>query len=309
MSETSGRVPTLVPSARAPDGAETARLGKLARRAFGAAPRADGARTGEPACRGGHGGRVTLVGAGPGDPGLLTLNAVRALQAADVILFDDLVSDGVLDLARREAKRMMVGKRGDRPSCAQADINALMLTLARAGRHVVRLKSGDPMIFGRAGEEIEELRAAGIPVAVVPGITTGLALAAELGVSLSRRGEAQAVHFVTGRDRHGDVPSDLDWARLADPRSTTIIYMGGKTASRIAERLIAEGLPADTPTLVARDVSRPSQRIWRGTLDELRGPFPLPSDGPVIIGIGTVMRQESAGAELEREQVSVRKAR
>jgi uroporphyrin-III C-methyltransferase / precorrin-2 dehydrogenase / sirohydrochlorin ferrochelatase len=136
-------------------------------------------------------GRVTLVGAGPGDAELLTLKAVRALQSADVILFDDLVSDEILDLARREAKRMLVGKRGQRESCSQSDINALMLKLAGQGYHVVRLKSGDPMIFGRAGEEIDALTAAGVPVTVVPGVTTALAMAARLGVSLTHRDHAQ----------------------------------------------------------------------------------------------------------------------
>src|SRR6185295_6062475 len=143
-------------------------------------------------------GQVTLVGAGPGDPEYLTLKAVRALQSADVILFDDLVADNVLELARREAKRMMVGKRGGRVSCRQEDINALMIKLARQGKRVVRLKSGDPMIFGRAGEEIAELSAAGISVEVVPGITSALALAARLGVSLTHRDLAHSVRFVTG---------------------------------------------------------------------------------------------------------------
>lgn len=148
-------------------------------------------------------GRVTLVGAGPGAADLLTIKAVRALQSADVILFDDLVSTEVLELARREAKRLLVGKRAARDSCKQEDINALMRSLARQGKHVVRLKSGDPMIFGRAGEEIAMLEEHGIEVTVVPGITAALALASRLGTSLTHRDCAQAVRFVTGHSRKG----------------------------------------------------------------------------------------------------------
>ena len=202
-------------------------------------------------------GRVTLVGAGPGDAELLTLKAVRALQSADVILFDDLVSDDVLELARREAKRMMVGKRARGPSCSQADINALMLKLARQGKHVVRLKSGDPMIFGRAGEEIDDLRAAGVAVEVAPGVTTANALAAALGVSLTHRDHAQSVRFVTGHARTGELPADLDWRGLADGNTSLVFYMGGRTGPRIAAKLMEHGLAADTPVLVAWSVSRP----------------------------------------------------
>ena len=149
---------------------------------------------------------------------MLTLKAVRALQSADIILFDDLVSDDVLELARREAKRMMVGKRGQRESCAQDDINALMIKLAAGGKHVVRLKCGDPMIFGRAGEEIAQLEAAGIPVDVVPGITAASAMAARLGVSLTHRDHAQSVRFVTGHARDGKLPAISTGAASPIPR-------------------------------------------------------------------------------------------
>lgn len=185
-------------------------------------------------------GRVTLVGAGPGDAGLLTINAVRALQSADVILFDDHVSDDVLELARREAKRMLVGKRGGKRSCRQEDINALMVKLAKQGKHVMRLRSGDPMIFGRAGEEIAELEAAGIPVTVVRGITAAAAMASQLKTSLTHRDGAHSVRFVTGHARNGELPHDLDWSGLADPGTTLAFYMGGRTAKDIASRLIAE---------------------------------------------------------------------
>lgn len=245
-------------------------------------------------------GRVTLVGAGPGDPELLTLKAVRALQSADVILFDDLVSDDVLDLARREARRMLVGKRGGRISCRQDDINALMIKLARQGKHVVRLKSGDPMIFGRAGEEIASLQQQDIPVSVVPGVSAGIALASELGVSLTHRDAAHSVRFVTGHARSGGLPDDLDWQGLADPETTLIIYMGGRTAPGIAKRLMAHGMPAATPVLIASGVSRPGGERQAMTLSALSLHAPVIGDLPVLLGIGAVFASavsENAAAD------------
>ena len=238
-------------------------------------------------------GRVTLAGAGPGDAELLTLKAMRALQSADVILFDDLVSEDVLELARREARRLMVGKRGGRASCAQGDINDLMTRLALQGKQVVRLKSGDPMIFGRAGEEIEHLERAGIPVDVVPGITAGIALASAIGVSLTHRDMAQSVRFVTGCAKTGQLPSSLDWRGLADPTTTTIFYMAGGTAGAIAERLIAAGCSPTLPAVMVSNVSRGDER-WAGSIAELgsaserRDPTK-----PVIIGIGRVFERAS----------------
>jgi uroporphyrin-III C-methyltransferase/precorrin-2 dehydrogenase/sirohydrochlorin ferrochelatase len=233
-------------------------------------------------------GHVTLVGAGPGDAELLTLKAVRALQAADVILFDDLVSDDVLDLARREAKRMLVGKRGGRASCRQEEINDLMVKLARQGKRVVRLKSGDPMIFGRAGEEIAELRAAGISVEVVPGITAALAMASALGVSLTHRAHAQSLRLITGHGRNGDLPPGLDWRGLADPASTLVFYMAGRTAPEIVRRLIAQGLEAATPVVVVESLSRPEERRRAGRLDALPALCADGFEGPVLIGVGQV---------------------
>jgi uroporphyrin-III C-methyltransferase / precorrin-2 dehydrogenase / sirohydrochlorin ferrochelatase len=243
-------------------------------------------------------GRVTLVGAGPGDAELLTLKAVRALQAADVILFDDLVSDEILELARREAKRMMVGKRGQRESCAQTDINALMVQLAKQGKRVVRLKSGDPMIFGRAGEEIAELEANGIDVDIVPGITTALAVASRLGVSLTHRDHAQSVRFITGHTRDGELSADLDWQGLADPATTLVFYMGGRTSAAIATRLTANSLPSSTPVVVVAGVSRPDEKLWHGTLAELADGVKSLADGqPVVIGIGRVFAADKATAD------------
>lgn len=234
-------------------------------------------------------GRVTLVGAGPGDAELLTLKAVRALQSADVILFDDLVSGEVLELARREAKRMLVGKRGGRESCKQDDINDMMVKLTKAGKHVVRLKGGDPMIFGRAGEEIDRLEAEGIPVAVVPGITSALAMAAELGVSLTHRDISQSVRFVTGHSRQGRLPDDLDWVGIANPKTTTIFYMGGRTASEIAARLTAAGMDPATPVVVSKSVARKRFERWSGSLQTLPQGIAITGyEEPVLIGIGPV---------------------
>ena len=243
-------------------------------------------------------GHVTLVGAGPGDAELLTLKAVRALQAADVILFDDLVSDDVLDLARKRAKRMLVGKRGYRESCAQADINDLMVKLARQGKHVVRLKSGDPMIFGRAGEEIARLDAEGIAVTVVPGITSAAAMAAALGISLTHRDHAHSVRFVTGHARSGALPADLDWTGLADAETTLIVYMGGRTAAELARRLLAEGRDRHAPVVAVSGVSRTDERRWVGTLDRLAGHgLPDALTSPVIIGIGEMFATRAIRAD------------
>jgi uroporphyrin-III C-methyltransferase / precorrin-2 dehydrogenase / sirohydrochlorin ferrochelatase len=233
-------------------------------------------------------GRVTLVGAGTGDAGLLTLNAVRALQSADIILHDDLISGEILELARREATRMLVGKRGQRESWAQADINALLVELAGQGGHVVRLKSGDPMIFGRATEEIAALKAAGIPVEVVPGVTSALAMASRLGVSLTDRDVAASVRFITGHGQNGELPDDLDWQGLACPHTTLIVYMGARTAPQLAANLTANGLDAATPVVAVAGITRPGETIWTGTLATLSQGLtaPLIAGQPLLIGVG-----------------------
>ena len=236
-------------------------------------------------------GKVTLVGAGPGDAGLLTLKAMRALQAADVILFDDLVSDDVLELARREAKKMLVGKRGGRDSCKQEDINAMMVKFATAGKNVVRLKSGDPSIFGRGGEEIAELEANHIPVTIVPGITSASAMAAQLGVSLTHRDHAQSVRFVTGHSKKGKLPSDIDWRAVADPSASTVFYMGGRTAPQIKESLLTYGMKPETPVAICSSVSRENGKTWQGSIDCMdSGIAEIGFDDPVLIGIGSVFK-------------------
>ena len=247
-------------------------------------------------------GRVTLVGAGPGDAEYLTLKAVRALQSADVILFDDLVDDAVLELARREAKRLLVGKRGGRESCRQEDINKMMITLARQGKHVVRLKSGDPMIFSRGGEELDQLAAEGIAASVVPGVTAASALAASLGVSLTHRDHAQSVRLVTGHSRHGDLPETVDWHGLTDPATTTMFYMGARMAGRIRDRLMDEGLSPSTPAVAVSGIATRDESRWAGQLQDLaEGVAGLGLERPVLIGIGRVFRKQAAKQSCQPE--------
>jgi uroporphyrin-III C-methyltransferase/precorrin-2 dehydrogenase/sirohydrochlorin ferrochelatase len=242
-------------------------------------------------------GSVVLVGAGPGDPELLTLRAVRALQSADVILFDNLVAKDILDFARREAKTMLVGKTGHKPSCRQEDINALMVSLARAGRHVVRLKGGDPMIFGRADEEIAACRAAGIAVEVVPGVTSAQGAAARLLVSLTRRGVARQVHYVTGHGRDGRLPADIDWRSIADPAVTTVVYMPVRTLPDLIAAAVAAGLDSTTPAVAVEQATRAGERVVTATVAELPAALSAtPPDGPVIVVIGKVFESLAAKA-------------
>ncbi len=240
-------------------------------------------------------GLVSLVGAGPGDPELLTLRAVRALRSADVILYDDLVTEPVLEFARREATRMLVGKTGYGPACKQTEINALMVRFAREGKRVVRLKSGDPMIFGRGGEEIEELNAAGIAFEVIPGISAGQAAAARLKVSLTHRDHAKRLQFITGHSREGRLPDNLDWAALADPTATTVVYMAHRTLAELRDRLLAAGLPHATPAFAMLDVSRDGEQIVRSSIRDL--PEALGASqatGPCLVLIGEALRPAAA---------------
>lgn len=232
-------------------------------------------------------GRVTLVGAGPGNPELLTLKALRTLQSADIILYDALVSPGVLELARREAKRMLVGKTGHGPSCKQEDINAMMISLAVQGKHVVRLKGGDPGIFGRAGEEIEACVAAGVPVTIVPGISAAQGAAAALGVPLTHRDHAQRLQFVTGHARDGRLPDDLDWSAIADPLATTVIYMPRATLAAFRDRAIAARLDPATPAIAVLGATRPEEARVGGTIATLPDRMgELPTSGPVLVLMG-----------------------
>src|SRR5262249_52011774 len=216
-------------------------------------------------------GQVLLVGAGPGDPELLTLSAVRALRSADIILYDDLVAPEILDFARREAKRMLVGKTGHRPSCRQEDIIALMIRLARAGKRVVRLKGGDPLIFGRAGDEIAALKRAHIPHDVIPGITAVQAAPARLKVSLTHRGGGRRLQLVTGHAHNGRLPEDLDFGALADGAATTAVYMPLGTLDALTERLLAHGVEPERPAWAVFNATRPQERVIGGTLATIRG--------------------------------------
>jgi uroporphyrin-III C-methyltransferase/precorrin-2 dehydrogenase/sirohydrochlorin ferrochelatase len=240
-------------------------------------------------------GSVTLVGAGPGDPELLTLRAVRALQSADVILIDDLVSSEVLDFARREAKKMLVGKTGHGPACQQDEINALMISLAKAGKRVVRLKGGDPMIFGRGGEEVRACRAANIPIEVVPGISAAQAVASRLGVSLTHRQHAKRVQFVTGHSASGKLPDDLNWNSLSDPAVTTAVYMPLKTIGDLVAHALAAGLDPATPAVAVARVTRPDEMVIAATVADLpaRLAAEAPS-GPVLVLIGHVLAERAS---------------
>jgi len=212
-------------------------------------------------------GSVVLVGAGPGDPGLLTLNALRALQDADVILHDRLVSGEVLALARRDAQRIAVGKAARAHSVPQERIHKLMLEHARAGRRVVRLKGGDPFVFGRGGEELEFLAAHGIPFEVVPGITAALACGAYAGVPLTHRDHSQSLRLVTAHC--GESLDTLDWVALAQERQTVAFYMGVAGLAAIGARLRQHGREATTPVAIIENGSRPDQRVTLATLDAL----------------------------------------
>jgi uroporphyrin-III C-methyltransferase/precorrin-2 dehydrogenase/sirohydrochlorin ferrochelatase len=245
-------------------------------------------------------GSVTLVGAGPGDPELLTLRAVRALQSADVILIDDLVSAGVLDFARREAKKMMVGKTGGGPACKQNEINELMVSLAKKGKRVVRLKGGDPMIFGRAGEELEACRAARIRTEVVPGITAAQGAASRLQISLTHRHHARRLQYVTGHAANGKLPDDIDWNSVADPAAVTAIYMPARTFAEFASRAMSAGLSPSTPAIAIWNATRPEQFTLSSTLQELPSSLePGSRQGPLLILLGSGINAEQSFPQSE----------
>ena len=248
----------------------------------------DGAAAGE------REGRVVMVGAGPGAADLLTLRALRALQQADVIIYDALVGPEVLELARRDALRLFVGKQKGRHSYSQERINGILVDEARRGSTVVRLKGGDPFVFGRGGEEIRALKDAGIPVDVIPGITAATGAAAALGLPLTHRDHANVVSFATGHPAKGK--SDPDFVPLSDPNQTAVIYMGKSKAAEIAGSLIAHGRRPETPVAVIENATLETQRTLIGTLDTL----PLLSrvdglDGPALIVVGDVVSEVDTG--------------
>ncbi|CAN7426427.1 uroporphyrinogen-III C-methyltransferase [Phenylobacterium sp. LjRoot164] len=240
-------------------------------------------------------GAVWLVGAGPGDPELLTLKALKALQAAEVVVHDGLVTDEILDLAPASARRISVAKRKSRHSYAQDEINRMLVAFAQEGLKVVRLKGGDPFIFGRGGEELEACREAGVECHVVPGVTAALAASANAGAPLTHRGSAQAVTFVTGHAASGSEP-DLDWESLAKANQTVVIYMGVSTAAGIAARLIGAGRASSTPALVVENASRADERRIVTTLAELPAAAEQVA-GPALLIVGEAMALAQASGD------------
>ena len=254
-------------------------------------------------------GKVILVGAGPGDPELLTLKAARALGTADAVVYDRLVSDGILAMAPQGARMIDVGKAPRRHPVPQDRINEILIELAREGLTVVRLKGGDPFIFGRGSEEAAALRAAGVPVSVAPGITAAQGASAATGVPLTHRGIARSVRYLTGHCRR-DAPLDFDWEGLADPETTLVVYMGLANLGRIAANLIAAGRSPGTPVMAICNATAPREARRVATLDriaEVAGAAGF--DGPVLFIIGEVVRLSpeaalrlAGGAELEHEE-------
>jgi uroporphyrin-III C-methyltransferase/precorrin-2 dehydrogenase/sirohydrochlorin ferrochelatase len=231
-------------------------------------------------------GEIILVGAGPGDSGLLTLRGLQVMQLADVVLYDHLVSDEVLDLVRRDADRICVGKRASAHLLPQDEINQLMVQLAQKGKRVVRLKGGDPFIFGRGGEELQAAAQAGIPFQVVPGVTAAAGATAYAGIPLTHRDYAQSVLFITGHCRpDGD---DIDWPSLARARQTLAIYMGAVKAAHISQQLILHGRAASTPVAVIGRGTRPDQQVLTGTLEHLET-LAASAPSPALLVIGEVV--------------------
>lgn len=240
-------------------------------------------------------GVVWLVGAGPGDPELLTIKALRCLQDADLIVYDRLVDPRILDLARRDAERIFVGKARADHAVPQEEIGRLLIEAARAGKRVVRLKGGDPFVFGRGGEELEALRAAGVEAHVAPGVTAALGCAAAVGAPLTHRDHADAVTFITATGKDGGLP--LQGRALADPRQTLVIYMGAFAVERVAESLLAAGREAATPAVIVENGTRPGQRAIRATLATLAHVAAAAElQGPALLIIGAVAALADAEA-------------
>ncbi len=243
-------------------------------------------------------GKVSLVGAGPGDPELLTLRALRRILDADILVHDRLVSDDIVGLARSGTRRIPVGKRAGFHPVPQDEINTMLVDLAMTGAHVVRLKGGDPFIFGRGSEEAAELRAAGLRVEIVPGITAAQGAAASSGVPLTHRGLATGVRYVTGH-RKGGEPLEMDWQGLADPETTLVVYMGAANIAEIAQKLMDAGMPGDLPVLAVSKATTPREDRLITTLARVGGEARTQALAcPVLFVIGRVVTLAGAQATL-----------
>jgi uroporphyrin-III C-methyltransferase / precorrin-2 dehydrogenase / sirohydrochlorin ferrochelatase len=247
-------------------------------------------------------GEVYLVGAGPGDPDLLTFRALRLMQKADVVVYDNLVAQPIVDMTRRDAERIYVGKKRAFHTLRQEEINDLLVKLAKEGKRVLRLKGGDPFIFGRGGEEIETLSAEGIPFQVVPGITAASGVASYAGIPLTHRDYAQSCMFVTGHLKDGSM--NLDWEQLARPRQTVVVYMGLQGLETLCARLVEHGLPATTPIAIVQQGTTQHQRVVTGTLGTLpQDPQVAELHAPTLIIVGGVvsLREKLSWFEPERD--------
>ncbi|KAK3161357.1 hypothetical protein QOZ80_1BG0076100 [Eleusine coracana subsp. coracana] len=255
---------------------------------------------------GGGPGRVALVGTGPGDPELLTLKAVRAIQSADLVLYDRLVSNDVMDLVGEDARLLYVGKTAGYHSRTQEEIHELLLSFAEAGANVVRLKGGDPLVFGRGGEEMDFLQQQGIRVEVIPGITSASGIAAELGIPLTHRGVATSVRFLTGHSRNGGTDPLYVAGNAADPDTTLVVYMGLSTLPSLAPKLMKHGLPPDTPAVAVERGTTPQQRTVFSTLKDLVDEVKLADlVSPTLIIIGKVVALSPFWAEPSDQEVLI----
>ncbi|WP_108662349.1 uroporphyrinogen-III C-methyltransferase [Acuticoccus kandeliae] len=234
-------------------------------------------------------GSVWLVGAGPGAPGLLTLMAYHALTHADLIVHDSLVGEAILGFARPGARLLHAGKRGGKPSASQADITETLIEAARAGDRVLRLKGGDPFMFGRGGEECQALAAAEIPFRIVPGISAGLGGLAYAGLPATHRDINQSVTFLTGHDLKGELPTAIDWPLLAKASPVLVMYMAAKHLTAIAARLLEAGRPPDEPVALIANATLPDQSLVRLTLAEAATPRPLPTPAIVVVGAAVTL--------------------
>ncbi len=238
-------------------------------------------------------GWVWLCGAGPGDPGLLTLHALNALQQADIVIYDALVDDRILDWAP-QAEKVYAGKRGGKPSAVQRDISLQLVDLARAGKRVLRLKGGDPFVFGRGGEEAQTLVQHSVPVRIIPGISAGIGGLAYAGIPVTHRDVNQSVTFITGHDQSGETPNTLDWASISRSSQVLVIYMGMKHIGQISGALLAAGRPASEPVAVVSDATTPRQKVLETTLGALEADLAASGLEPpaiVCVGRSVLMRQ------------------